>query len=99
MAEVKEMSEKQIINIDSNDIERVKKFRNEYAEVTARIGEVEVERLNLELMLANVDSVKDNLSQKFSSLRNEEQNITKEFTEKYGNGEFDMENGTFTPIS
>jgi hypothetical protein len=99
MAEVKEMSEKQVINIDSNDIERVKKFRNEYAEVTARIGEVEVERLNLELMLANVDSVKDNLSQKFSSLRNEEQNITKEFTEKYGNGEFDMENGTFTPIS
>ena len=99
MAEVKKMSEKQVINIDSNDIERVKKFRNEYAEVTARIGEVEVERLNLELMLANVDSVKDNLSQKFSSLRNEEQNITKEFTEKYGNGEFDMENGTFTPIS
>ena len=99
MAEVKEISEKQVINIDSNDIERVKKFRNEYAEVTARIGEVEVERLNLELMLANVDSVKDNLSQKFSSLRNEEQNITKEFTEKYGNGEFDMENGTFTPIS
>ena len=99
MAEVKEMSEKQVINIDSNDIERVKKFRNEYAEVTARIGEVEVERLNLELMLANVDSVKDDLSQKFSSLRNEEQNITKEFTEKYGNGEFDMENGTFTPIS
>lgn len=99
MAEVKEMSEKQVINIDSNDIERVKKFRNEYAEVTARIGEVEVEKLNLELMLANVDSVKDNLSQKFSSLRNEEQNITKEFTEKYGNGEFDMENGTFTPIS
>tara|TARA_R100000030_G_scaffold100974_1_gene95566 strand:+ start:1342 stop:1641 length:300 start_codon:yes stop_codon:yes gene_type:complete len=99
MAEVKEMSEKQVINIDSNDIERVKKFRNEYAEVTARIGEVEVERLNLELMLANIDSVKDNLSQKFSSLRNEEQNITKEFTEKYGNGEFDMENGTFTPIS
>ena len=47
-------------------------------------------------MLANVDSVKDDLSQKFSSLRNEEQNITKEFTEKYGNGEFDMENGTFT---
>ena len=99
MAEVKEMSEKQVINIDSNDIERVKKFRNEYAEVTARIGEVEVERLNLELMLANIDSVKDNLSQKFSSLRNEEQNITKEFTKKYGNGEFDMENGTFTPIS
>lgn len=99
MAEVKKMSEKQVINIDSNDIERVKKFRNEYAEVTARIGEVEVERLNLELMLANIDSVKDNLSQKFSSLRNEEQNITKEFTEKYGNGEFDMENGTFTPIS
>ena len=99
MAEVKKMSEKQVINIDEKDIERVNKFRSDFAEVTARIGEVEVERLNAEMILKNIEDAKDNLSEQFKSMRNEEVAITNEFKEKYGNGEFDIENGTFTPIA
>ena len=99
MAEVKTMSEKQVTKIDEKDIERVKKFRNDFADITAKIGEIEVERLNAEMILRNIEEAKDNLSDKFKSMRNEEVEITNEFKEKYGNGEFDIENGTFTPIS
>lgn len=99
MAEVKEISEKQVINIEEKDIERVKKFRSDFADITAKIGEIEVERLNAELILENIEEAKGNLSEKFKSMRNEEVSITNEFKEKYGNGEFDIENGTFTPIS
>ena len=99
MAEVKEISEKQVINIEENDVERVKKFRSDFADITAKIGEIEVERLNAELILENIEEAKGNLSEKFKSMRNEEVSITNEFKEKYGNGEFDIENGTFTPIS
>tara|TARA_B100001057_G_scaffold385932_1_gene392783 strand:+ start:461 stop:760 length:300 start_codon:yes stop_codon:yes gene_type:complete len=99
MAEVKTMSEKQVTKIDEKDIERVKKFRNDFADITAKIGEIEVERLNAEMILRNIEEAKDNLSDTFKSMRNEEVEITNEFKEKYGNGEFDIENGTFTPIS
>tara|TARA_B100000927_G_scaffold29056_1_gene21474 strand:+ start:321 stop:620 length:300 start_codon:yes stop_codon:yes gene_type:complete len=99
MAEVKKMSEKQVINIEETDIERVRKFRSDFADITAKIGEIEVERLNAEMILKNIETAKDNLSEKFKSMRNEEVQITNEFKEKYGNGEFDIENGTFTPIS
>ena len=99
MAQVKEISEKQVINIEEKDIERVKKFRSDFADITAKIGEIEVERLNAELILQNIEDAKENLSEKFKSMRNEEVSITNEFKEKYGNGEFDIENGTFTPIS
>ena len=99
MAEVKEISEKQVINIEEKDVERVKKFRSDFADITAKIGEIEVERLNAELILQNIEDAKENLSEKFKSMRNEEVSITNEFKEKYGNGEFDIENGTFTPIS
>tara|TARA_R100000734_G_C3300879_1_gene91533 strand:- start:82 stop:381 length:300 start_codon:yes stop_codon:yes gene_type:complete len=99
MAQVKEISEKQVINIEEKDIERVKKFRSDFADITAKIGEIEVERLNAELILENIEEAKGNLSEKFKSMRNEEVSITNEFKEKYGNGEFDIENGTFTPIS
>jgi hypothetical protein len=99
MADVKKITEKEVINIDEKDIERVNKFRGDFAEVTAKIGEIEVERLNAKMILKNIDEAKENLSEQFSSMRNEEIQITNDFKEKYGNGEFDIENGTFTPIA
>jgi peptide deformylase len=98
MAEVEKITEKEVINIDEKDIERVNKFRSDFAEVTARIGEIEVERLNAQMILKNIEEAKENLSEQFKSMRNEVQ-ITSDFKEKYGNGEFDIENGTFTPIA
>ena len=57
MAKVNEINEKQIINIDEKDIAKVKEFRAEFAEVVARIGEVEVERLNAMMGLENITAL------------------------------------------
>ncbi len=99
MAEVKEIKEKQVVKIDEKDIERVKQFRTDFADVTARLGEIEVELLNTQIILDNIEGVKVELQTKFRDLRSEELNLTNEFKEKYGNGEFNIEEGTFTPIS
>jgi|TARA_Y100000287_G_C14163735_1_gene326107 predicted nuclease with TOPRIM domain len=99
MAEVKEIKEKQVVKIDEKDIERVKQFRTDFADVTARLGEIEVELLNTQIILDNIEGVKVELQTKFRDLRSEELNLTNEFKEKYGNGEFNIEQGTFTPIS
>ena len=99
MSVIKEIKEKEVINIDEKDIAKVKEFRIEFAEVVARIGEIEVERLNAVMGLENITTLQTNLADKFKSLRNGERTITEEFQEKYGVGEFDIENGTFTPIS
>lgn len=97
MAEVKEMNEKQVINIENEDIDRIKKFRTEFTDIVSRLGEVEAELLNAELVLENIKAVKSNLSDSFKKLRMDEKNLTEEFQQKYGNGEFDIEEGTFTP--
>ena len=86
MAEVQKITEKEVINIDEKDIERVNKFRSDFAEVTARIGEIEVERLNAQMILKNIEEAKENLSEQFKSMRNDEVQITNDFKEKYGNG-------------
>ena len=99
MAEVKEIKEKQVVKIDEKDIERVKQFRTDFADVTARLGEIEVELLNTQIILDNIEGVKVELQTKFRDLRSEELNLTNEFKEKYGQGEFNIEEGTFTPIS
>ena len=98
MAEVKTMNEKQVISIEKEDIDRIKKFRTDYADIVGKLGEVEVEILNTELVLENVKAVKNNLADSFRKLRVDEKNLTEEFQKKYGNGEFDIEEGTFTPI-
>ena len=87
MAEVKEITEKQVINIDEKDIERVNKFRSDFAEVTARIGEVEVERLNAQMILKNIEDAKDNLSEQFKSMRNEANRLEELFIEMVQNNE------------
>ena len=99
MAKVKEISEKQVINIDVKDIEKVKKFRSDYAEITARLGEIEVELINAGVVLDNIKAAKENFVNQFKQLRADEVTLTNEFNEKYGAGEFDIDNGTFTPIS
>jgi len=99
MAQVKEIKEKEVINIEEKDIERVKKFRADYAETTARMGEIEVELLNAELLLENIKVAKDEQIEKYKSLRLEEVNISNEFNEKYGQGEFNLEEATFTPMA
>jgi len=99
MAQVKEIKEKEVINIEEKDIERVKKFRTDYAETTARMGEIEVELLNAELLLENIKVSKAEQIEKYKSLRLEEVTISGEFNEKYGQGEFNLEEATFTPIS
>jgi len=98
MADVKKMEEKQVIGIEQSDIDRIKKFRTEYTEIVSQLGEVEAEILNAELVLENIKAVKNNLSDSFRKLRIDEKNLTEEFQKKYGNGEFNIEEGTFTPI-
>ena len=98
MAEVKNIVEKQVVKIEEKDIERVKKFRSDFAEVTAKLGEVEVELINAMMIVDNIKMAKDNFVNTFKQLRTDEVSLTKEFNEKYGTGEFDIENGTFTPI-
>ena len=98
MADVKKMEEKQVIGIEQSDIDRIKKFRTEYTEIISQLGEVEAEILNAELVLENIKAVKNNLSDAFRKLRIDEKNLTEEFQKKYGNGEFNIEEGTFTPI-
>jgi hypothetical protein len=99
MAQVKEIKEKEVINIEEKDIERVKKFRADYAETTARMGEIEVELLNAELLLENIKVAKNEQIEKYKSLRLEEVNISSEFNETYGQGEFNLEEATFTPMA
>lgn len=97
MAEVKEVKETEVIKFTEEEIEKIGKFRTEFSEVTARLGEVEIELTLIETQKTNIENYKAQLKQKYLELREAEIKLAGELKEKYGEGEFDINTGIFTP--
>jgi len=51
----------------------------------------------LELTQIELDNRREELENFYSELKNKEQEIGKELSDKYGNGSIDLENGEFIP--
>ena len=97
MAQVDTIKEKEVISIETVDIDKVNKFRGDFANVTAKMGEIEVEMINAEMVMKNIKEAKEQFINEYKELRASEQKLTDEFKEKYGIGEFDLEKAIFTP--
>jgi DNA repair exonuclease SbcCD ATPase subunit len=97
MAEVEKITETQGIKFENEEIERIQNFRNQFSEVTAKMGEVEIELIMIETQRTAVEKFKTELKEKYLELRNEEVKLAQELRDKYGDGEFDMNTGMFTP--
>lgn len=97
MAEVEKITETQGIKFENEEIERIQNFRNQFSEVTAKMGEVEIELIMIETQRTAVEKFKTELKEKYLELRNEEVKLAQELRDKYGDGEFDINTGMFTP--
>mgnify|MGYP001123068277 CR=1 FL=1 len=97
MAEVEKITETQGIKFENEEIEKIQNFRNQFSEITAKMGEVETEVIMIETQRTAVEKFKTELKEKYLELRNEEVKLSKELRDKYGDGEFDMNTGVFTP--
>ena len=82
--------EKQIKFTDS-EIESIKNLRNEFANSFAQLGQLSIRESELA-------KAKQELLDKHSELANSETGIFKELNTKYGDGNYDIETGLFTPI-
>ena len=62
------MAELKKVNIEQNDIDRIKNFRAKYSETVAQIGDIEIERINVEMMLEQIITKKNELEVSFKQL-------------------------------
>lgn len=97
MAEVNKVGEKTVIKFEKEEIDKIQKFKNDYADVTAKLGELEIELIIYEQQKKQLDSYKEQLQSKYLQLRQDEVKLANELKEKYGDGEFDINSGIFTP--
>ena len=78
-------------------MKKVEKFKNDFSDITVKMGEVELELTLLNVRLKNIQQIKDTLKERYIQLRESEVKLAGELREKYGEGEFDITTGVFTP--
>jgi len=75
--------------LTQEELNAIKTLRQKAADLTATLGQIEMQILALSL---DKEAIKDI----FIELRTEEQTLTKQIKEKYGDGQFSLETGEFT---
>ena len=97
MASVETVKETQVIKFTSDEMVSVENFKTEFADLTARLGEIEIEVIILENQSTQLQEYKNTIKAKYIELREREVTLANELKEKYGDGEFDTQTGIFTP--
>jgi len=97
MANIDQVKESAGIKFSTEEIEKVEAFKSDFGDLTARLGEIEIEMIIIENQKAQIEQYKETLKAKYIELRENEVKLANELKDKYGDGEFDTTTGIFTP--
>ena len=87
------MEQKQLTQEELNNI---KDLAAQLSDVTSRFGQIKVEKLNLLTQITAIDDYEKDLDNKYLELKQKEYNLSKELSEKYGEGTLNLETGTIS---
>ena len=76
--------------LTQEEIDKIKKLKEQFEDLTINAGNVEIQIMNLQLQK---DQIKSNLQQ----LQQQEKVIAQELEKKYGDGTISLESGEFLP--
>ncbi len=80
----------EIKTFTSEELESLKNFQSRMEQVISQLGRVYLSKIKL-------DEQENQLKDEIKKIENEEQELAKVLSNKYGRGSLDIETGTFTP--
>jgi TolA-binding protein len=83
--------------LDKEHLDAIQELRTGFSEVASYIGNVSIEKQLLKRQLEQLDEQESQLLNRFDKLREDEQQLLEKLKERYGDGEINIANGTFTP--
>ena len=91
------VNETEVIKFTDEEIKQIEAFKNDFSELTASFGEIEIEMMIVDNQKEQIENYKQSLKDKYTTLRESEVKLANELKNKYGEGEFDIMTGIFTP--
>ena len=83
--------------VSEEEITQIKTLQEKYQTLALQLGQASLQRTQLNRELENVETNEQKLHVAYDECREEEQNLVKSMTDKYGIGNLDIETGKFTP--
>ena len=77
-------------SFSQDEISQLKNLRNKINELSLQFGQLTINKIKLE-------ETENKLKKQLNSLEEEESQIAKKLSDKYGDGSIDLNSGTFTP--
>lgn len=85
--------------LEQVDIDSIVELRQKYAENTNTLGLITTDEYAINQQLENLKSEKEKMFNALNELRDSEMKLMDSLKEKYGDGQINIEDGTFTPVS
>jgi uncharacterized coiled-coil DUF342 family protein len=85
--------------LEQTDIDSIIELRKKYAENTNSLGLITTDEYAINQQLEQLKSEKDKMFAALNELRDNEMKLMDSLKEKYGDGQINIEDGTFTPVS
>jgi TolA-binding protein len=83
--------------LDKEHLDAIQDLQQRFATNASWLGSVAIELKMLERQQAQTESQQDELMTQFDKLREQEQQLIESLKERYGEGEINIAQGTFTP--
>ena len=83
--------------LDQEHVDAINELQQKFTQNTNAIGAIAIELEFLETQKQSLSDRKSNLIQQFVELRDAETNLVETLKERYGDGQINIVDGTFTP--
>lgn len=83
--------------ITQEEQEFVQKLQEQYSELTIKLGQINMEKHDLENSLNELKELEKDLLDQYKEARKSEQQFINSLSDKYGDGSLNLETGEFVP--
>ena len=91
------MEEKTVVQFTQEEVNKIQEFQQRVITTNTRIGEIELQIHGLEKEFQELKNEKQSLINGYTTLRQEEMELSAELKDKYGEGTYDITTNQFTP--
>jgi predicted nuclease with TOPRIM domain len=87
------------VKLTEQELQKVQELQNNYATITAQLGQLKIEMILINEQLKRLTDLETTFTQKYLSIQTEEEQFAKSISEKYGDGDINIETGEFLPAT
>ncbi len=85
------------VKFTQEELNSIEQLKNNYSSITNALGNLEISRIQTEKRLDMLSNEKLRLETQYEQIIQAENNLINTLTEKYGQGNLDINTGVFTP--